>query len=379
MKSSNKITIVLPNLNAGGAEHVNLLLAEGLLKQGYAIDLVLFNREGKFMSRIPEGVKLIAHKNKCSKLAGLFYGFFNVMRSARSSSVIIAGLELSPTYVCYAVKLLVGKPVVAWLHVDLVEYFSRLRRLHHILIKFIYPKVDMIVSVSQGVRSSLLKKVAVREDRIKVIYNISEIYSDSIINADNEQNTELQCLKRQFSEKKFILSVGRLTEQKGFDFLIKTFYEITNSNKNIHLVILGDGPLKKDLLELTSKYGISDKVHLIGFVSDVGWFYRHCWILVHPARFEGLGMVLIEAMSCGKPVISTDCPSGPREVLSGGKYGVLSPTGDVSSLLNNILMMEDKSVYEKFSKLAALRAKDFSCLTIIPEWKKIIDYLVDKH
>jgi len=124
-----------------------------------------------------------------------------------------------------------------------------------------------------------------------------------------------------------ILSVGRLTAAKDFATLIRAF-SIVVKHVPSRLVILGEGELRLELETLVRDLGLQDVILLPGFVNNCYPYMKECDLFVVSSAWEGLSMVLIEAMACGAPVVSTDCDSGPREILEGGSWGRLVPVGD---------------------------------------------------
>ncbi|MCT8346724.1 glycosyltransferase [Photorhabdus temperata] len=367
--TKKKITIVLPNLNAGGAEQVVLVLSKWLAFYGHDVKLVLFNKTGQFLTRLPNGLEPITPKFNLGKIFNLIQSFGIIIKCARKSDVILAGLELSPTYICYLIGALTNKPVIGWLHIDLCEYFKRLRFIHKYIMKFIYPRLDAVVAVSEGV-----KETAIREVLGGNCASIVRIYN---INYNLRSYTEQSChINEIITNKKYILAVGRLTEQKGFDLIIKAHSKLVEYNPDLHLLILGEGPERTKLEQLVKELKISNYVHMPGFVDNVTKYYEHCWLFVHPARFEGLGMVLIEAMAKGKPVIATNCPSGPNEILCGGEFGVLIPPNNIDLIIQSIIKFESDAYYEHYSMLSTKRAKDFSYIKIIPEWEILLNKLI---
>lgn len=365
-----KILIILPNLKAGGAEQVTLVLAKSLKESGFDPTIILFSKTGQFVNRIPEDISVIFPRSDRGKLLNLITGLFLAVREASTASVIIGALELSPTYIAFLAGLLTRKPVIGWVHIDLREYFKRIRIIHKFLMRAIYPKLDAIVSVSIGVSNSLKATIPkLKNHKLHVIYNINEFLCGSI-NCTNNNIIDIDI------SGKFIVSIGRLVEQKGFDLLISAHSEIIKDIQDLKLIILGEGPERKNLEMLSKSLGTSNLVLMPGFVNDVRPYIQNCWIMVHPARFEGLCMVLIEAMSYGKPVVSADCPSGPSEVLEGGLHGLLVKPNSVTDLLNAVLLLErDPDKYEYYGKAGNLRARDFSVEMIIPQWASIFKSL----
>src|SRR5690606_19607980 len=165
------------------------------------------------------------------------------------------------------------------------------------------------------------------------------------------------------------LSIGRLVYQKGFDDLLRAFAEVHAKMPELNLLILGNGPLEADLRALAHELNISDHVHLIGFRPNPIDYMKRASLFVMSSRHEGFGNVLVEALSAGIPVVSTDCDYGPSEILEQGRYGALVPVGDVSSLALAI-----ETALEILPDRVALqtRAKTFSPASIADRYLTVL-------
>jgi glycosyltransferase involved in cell wall biosynthesis len=135
--------------------------------------------------------------------------------------------------------------------------------------------------------------------------------------------------------------VGRLNEQKDFPTLIRAFKIVYEKSKNARLIILGEGSEREHLMHLIKELGLVDIVSLPGFLQNPFSYMHRSQVFVLPSIHEGFGNVLVEAMACGCPVVSTDCPSGPREILNNGEYGHLVPVGDAAAMAAAILDVLD--------------------------------------
>jgi glycosyltransferase involved in cell wall biosynthesis len=133
-----------------------------------------------------------------------------------------------------------------------------------------------------------------------------------------------------------VLAAGRLHKQKGYAHLLLAFARVVEQRRS-HLVILGEGDDREELQGLANSLGIAPYVHFLGYASNPLAYMRHAAVFVLSSLAEGFGNVIVEALACGTPVISTDCPHGPREILSGGRYGTLVRVGDVDSLAQAIV------------------------------------------
>ena len=177
-------------------------------------------------------------------------------------------------------------------------------------------------------------------------------------------------------DRPVVVAAGRLTSQKGFDLLIPAFARVVERHPEWTLRICGDGPQRGRLARLIIEQGLSNNVLLMGPVDRLDLQMSQASMYVLSSRFEGLPMVMIEAMSLGLPVVSFDCPTGPREVIQNGRSGVLVPDGDVDALAQAMLaVIEDPAHRSALGAGAAARAQDFALASIGPRWEALIDEL----
>lgn len=199
----------------------------------------------------------------------------------------------------------------------------------------IYRRADAIVAVSDGVSRDLASLLAVDQRRIAVIYNPVDVLSiQAAIDAPVPTWLETQFLQL---KSPVVISAGRLQPQKSYLDLVEAFAklhpEIAGS-----LVILGDGPLRAEILERAAHLGLENQIWMPGFVDNPWWFISRSSVFALSSRWEGFARVLVEALACGVPVVSTDCPSGPREILKHVDTAQLVPVGDVSQLSSAIYL-----------------------------------------
>jgi len=192
-----------------------------------------------------------------------------------------------------------------------------------------------VVAVSRGVQRDLLRYTRVSAERVVLIYNPS--YTNRLLEL-REQPVEHPWFA--LGEPPVVLGVGRFYPQKDFSTLIKAF-ALVRAQRPARLVILGEGPLRPQLEALAQQLGVADQVSMPGFVENPFAYMRRAAVFVLPSQYEGLPNVLIQAMACGCPVVSTNCPSGPEDILDNGKYGHLVPVGDVEAIANAILRVLD--------------------------------------
>lgn len=235
---------------------------------------------------------------------------------------------------------------------------------------FIYKFADQVISLSEGVKANLVKRYKVKPQNIKVIYNPVDL-------ENIKENLESQVVKKEHSHifqigDKVIVTAGRLVKQKDQKTLIQAFEKVNRKIKS-QLVILGEGELEEELKGLVNELGLKDRVHFVGFQYNPYIYMKEADLFVLSSIHEGFGHVLVEALATGTPVISTNCRSGPKEVLEDGEYGILTEVGNVPQLANRMIQVLslDKEELEQLIKKGYKRAEDFDATKIVKQYEKI--------
>jgi glycosyltransferase involved in cell wall biosynthesis len=321
-----RIAFFLPTLDGGGAERVVLNLLEGMVKLDIPVDLVVASAEGAYLHQVPDRVRLIdlAAGRVVKAILPLSrylketnpIGLVSNMRHANVAAIVAKSLSGIDT------KLVVVD------HETLSASRSNLLRNKFILpmMKLLYPHADTIVGVSQGVATDLDTRMGFKPGRVKVIYN--PVVDRQLI---SKSQTTLEHPWFHTGSPPVFLGVGRLSEQKDFLNLINAF-ALLRQKRPARLIILGEGESRSELEAAIATLNISADVSLPGFVDNPYAYMACASAFILSSRWEGLPTVLIEAMACGCPVVATDCPSGPDEILGSGKYGDLVPVEDAPAL-----------------------------------------------
>jgi glycosyltransferase involved in cell wall biosynthesis len=319
-----KIALYLPSLVGGGAERVMVNLANSMAAKGVRVDLVVANAEGAYKNQVAQNVKIIDFGSKRSLAS--FPKLIGYLRREKPRALISA-LEHTNVLAIWAKRLaFVPTKNIITEHISssLITYAagytpSKLRATLHAM-RFTYPLAEKIVTVSQGVADDLVQTIGISKNKLEVIYN-------PVLNDTMFQKAE-QPINHpwfQLGEPPVILGVGRLEPQKDFPNLLRAF-ALLRKKRKARLVILGEGNLRPMLEALAKELGIEDDVQLPGFNSNPYAFMKRASVFVLSSVLEGLPTVLIEAMALGTPVVSTDCKSGPKEILGNSGYGMLVPT-----------------------------------------------------
>lgn len=323
--SPARIALFFHDLGGGGAERVMLQLAHGFLEAGYSVDLVLAQAEGPLHSEVPAGARVVDFKTR--KPFVMFMKLIEYLRQA-GPAVLLSPFEVTSVIALLAKKITrVHTRVVVRISVHLSRNKrTKLKKfIERLVVSQVYPLADAIVTVSQGVAEDLSFYVGLPLDRVRVIHN--PVVSEQLWQAAERP------VSHPFYDGRHpvVLGAGRLTEQKDFSTLIKAF-DIVRKKIPARLLILGEGEERAALESLIHFHGLDDLVELAGFELNPFAFMKRASVFVLSSKWEGLPNVLIQALACGCPVVSTDCLSGPSEILHGGEYGHLVPVGDVDAM-----------------------------------------------
>jgi len=202
------------------------------------------------------------------------------------------------------------------------------------LFGMVYKKASQIISLSEGVKENLVKRYHIQPDAIKVIYNPVDI--EHIQNQVQEGTVEPEHQQLFSTDEKVIITAGRLVEQKDHHTLLEAFAKVQERVPS-KLLIMGEGPLQDKLMEYAEQLQIRESVFFLGFQNNPYIYMKNADLFVLTSIHEGFSHVVAEALATGVPVVSTDCKSGPREVLDHGKYGKLCTVGDADDVAANML------------------------------------------
>jgi glycosyltransferase involved in cell wall biosynthesis len=173
-----------------------------------------------------------------------------------------------------------------------------------------------------------------------------------------------------------VVALGRLVQQKGFDILLKAHARLIRSGLQYQLIIAGEGQRRNQLEELIEELGVRTTVALPGFVDDPVALLKQATVFAMPSRLEGCPMALLEAMTAGVPVIASDCPSGPSEILGGGRYGMLVSPEDEEGLASAIRrVLTDAPLRNALSAAGRSRAEAFTDQKVVPQWESLLEWL----
>lgn len=355
--------------NFGGAERVALNVTKSL-SDYYEVTLVLL-KPGVINNYSVDGrVRVETLLPQDARLRTSFPGVIrSLWKLARSHDLIIAGLELNPTYLSVTLGTLARRPTIAICHIGLDEYLTArgLSNRHRRLSRVAYRRSKSVVAVANSVGEQLRDKIGVPDANISVLPNA--VNRSEIETLAGEQPEWIPPAKR------YLVSIGRLDRQKGFGTLIRAMSYLVD-DQQIHLVILGEGDARAELEELIANSGLSDRIHLPGFLKNPYPLLANAVACVIPSRYEGLPIVLLEAFALGKPVVASRIPAIVQATEGEGGV-VLVPKNNPEALGNAIgRLLSDESLRIRLSAESRLQADRFDLRSVIGKWRDVIDDVI---
>lgn len=369
MHSSPDIALFMRSLKGGGAERVTANIAAGLARSGLKVDLVMVTATGQYLSDLPEGVNIVdLGVYPCQQLGPLqlptgFQAFRSLIKLTQYLKQQQPRVLLSATHFLNEVAVLARRMAGVSTRVIVAEHTTlsieaqhaepRSAKLIPLTARLTYPLADGIVAVSKGVAQDLSDHAGLDTKLIQVLYN-------PVVTQQLYQKAKHSPNHPWLADKvvPVVVASGRFVQQKDFSILLRAFAQLPQP---VRLIMLGDGPEREALATLTQSLGIESQVDFPGFVTNPYAYMARADMFVSSSAWEGLPTVLIEALALKLPVVATDCPSGPAEILNYGKYGHLVPVKDVSALaaaMSQVLAGDHKVVpqahIDQFTSRAAI-------------------------
>jgi N-acetylgalactosamine-N,N'-diacetylbacillosaminyl-diphospho-undecaprenol 4-alpha-N-acetylgalactosaminyltransferase len=377
-----KIAVFIYSLGGGGAERVVSQLVPYLENKGFDVYLVLMNDTCvyPFKSKIKPFFleNSIATENNVLKLLKIpllaykYHVFLKKNRINKSISFLTRPCFISVFTKCFYRKRTViiserSNPSNQY------GYFNLQSWINTFLIKKLYPKTNLIITNSKGNALDLIENFKISKNIVKTIYNPINL----------EEINKIKPIEGFFDNNYYnLVTLGRLDKGKNHSFLIKSISKLIN--KKVRLYIFGEGPMEKYLLELISKYNLEENIFLMGFDPNPFRYLKAANLFIFGSNHEGFPNVILEAMACNLPIISTNCPSGPNEIFEEEinylhtdnlitKYGILVPLYDENRMVDAINYMMQNSIYYFNCKLSILeRIQDFKKDVILQKYYDII-------
>lgn len=328
-----RIALFVPSLRGGGAERVMVNLAVKFCERSLPVDLVLLSVSGPYLAGLPSELRIV-NLQSGRLLTGL-PKLVAYLKREKPTVVLSAMKHANVTLLLAALLARTRVPVIVSEHstatVSLGLNPGIKSFVLRLFMKWLYPVANHVVTVSGGVAEDIRHLLRLDARRVSVIFN--PIVDTKLLSLVEQPVSHPWLLEKTLP---VVLSAGRLTAQKDFETLLRAF-SLARQQRPMRLLILGEGELRGELEAIVKSLGLAEDVALPGFIDNPYAYMRHADVFVLSSRWEGFGNVLVEAMTCGTPVISTDCPSGPTEILENGKWGRLVPVGDTESMAEAIL------------------------------------------
>lgn len=321
--ASGRLAFLLPNMGGGGAERVALTLIKQFIETGRSVDLLLMRAEGELLPLVPASVDLI--DLEAARIRDAVGPVARYLSRVQPAALQVSMWPLTAAAIVARMLSRSNARVVVSDHAALSkEYAGRgvwHRRFLSWSIRLLYPRADARIVVAAETAKDLSGISGLPETAFEVIFNPVDPPAEGAIDPEVERLWD--------GAGSRILNVGRLSPQKNQLLLLEAFARLPGDGR---LVILGEGNLRGALERRAKDLGIADRVKMPGFRLDPGPYYRSADLFVLSSDFEGYPVAMIEAMHCGLPIVSTDCPTGPTEILNHGEFGILAPCGDSERL-----------------------------------------------
>lgn len=387
------------SLRMGGLERVLIEMLQNLNQKKYNISLIIEDDSGEeniFFEQIPKGIDVYFIKSKDMiekthyhriRKKNLFHKIkynylmwkehiFVVGKTIDILKKIIEKYGEIDVFLDYDwgarryVEKLNAKRKIVWIHNSVPKLLRKESKIKRFGLNL--DKYDAVVAICDDMKKEIEEIYPYLQGKVKRIYNP---FNFNRIIELSEDYTETTAEERKLLEEKYIIAVSRLdTTQKDYDTLLKGYKLALEKGIKEKLFIIGDGPDRKEIEKLISEKDLIPNVKLIGKKKNPYIWMKNARLFVHSSNYEGLPTVLIEAMICGKVVISSDCPTGPREILKGGECGALFPVKDYKKLSEDLVkLLTDEKLLKSYREDLNQRVLEFKSEVVIKEYEKVID------
>ena len=365
------ITIVVSHLGGGGAEGFCVALAAALQKRGHTLTILTLSTSIADVHAIPPGVTRmrLGFMEETNSAVQAAMGFLRGNRQLRRTLLraapdcVISILDKINIHVAFALLATSVRHVAS---VMVHPRYCSLDRRWRLLRRVSYRWIDAVVTPTRENNRALswlpAKKRHVIDNPLRAVVR------------DRGRPDRPDSLD---PHRKWILAGGRLTRQKGFDILLDAFHVIHERFPSWDLMLLGEGELRQDIASRVRRLHLQDRVRMPGYIVDIVPYYCHCDLFVLSSRYEGTPLILVEALACGAPVISTRCPSGPAEVIENGVNGRLVPVEDAMALSAAMAeFMSDPAARSRCGAAARDLVPRFDIDRIAGQWETVMDGIV---
>ena len=380
-----KVTLFINSLTSGGAERVLSVIVTELVAQNIEVNLLCIEKDNAYV--LPKEVQitylsnLTNHDSSLKKLLYLPYLALKLKRYIKENQTTLVQSHIyRANFTNILAKLFGAKHQVQVVEVTSINNLkdgSFSKKINFVLIKLLYKYADLVVFKAQRMKEEFLKNIP-KIKKYTVINNPYDIQNISSLAEEKVEDFEFH------QDKQYIVSVGRLSSEKRFITLVKVLKELDN---NIELILIGEGEEETNLKAYTYENKLEKRIHLLGKKENPFKYIKHSNLFVLASEGEGFPNVMVEAMICETPVISTDCISGPREILAPNTdinfqlqtgielahNGILYPVDNEENLKLAIeTMLNDKAKQEKYIANAFEKSQEYALKKIIEKYKEVL-------
>jgi glycosyltransferase involved in cell wall biosynthesis len=358
------IAIFMPSFRGGGAERAMLNLAEAFAAEGERVDLLVAQDEGAYRAGVPAAIRVVDLRAR--RVLAALPGLARYLRRERPRALLSALPHANVVAVWARALAGTGTRLVVSEHTtaSLSAAHARQRRARWLplFMRRAYPRADAVVAVSDAACDDLARLIGLDRSRITRIYN--PVVTPALIEAAARPPDDPWFAP---GAPPVVVGAGRLTAAKDFGTLIRAI-AVLRGTREARLLILGEGEERAGLTQLVHDLALDEAVRLPGFSANPWQYMAHAAVFAQSSRWEGFGNVLVEAMACGAPVVATDCPGGPREILEGGRHGLLVPVGDAEALAAAIAQQIERPLRGQ----AQARARQFSVESSVAAYRRVL-------
>lgn len=340
MAETKRISLLISNLNGGGAQGVCVTVANGYAEQGWLVDLVVLNlKTAVYDDRVSDQVNLVVLDVDHARYAAP--ALLQYIRREQPKKILVFNYEM-------AILLVILRSIFRFKTKIIARNINTLSKKQQLSKGFwnkyvvqksidnLYSNVDHVINQCKAMEQDLLSVLPNLKGRTSVVYNPVANHVEAYA-----KNIDFDKIEKQ----EYLLCVGRLEEQKAFHYAIEAFSKVVDDFPNLRLKIIGTGSLEHSLKQLVADLNVVDRVDFEGFQKDMIPYYLHAKATVLTSLYEGFPNVLIESITLGTPVIAFDCPSGPSEIIQQDVNGYLVKYLSIDDLVEKISLM-NSSVYD---------------------------------
>lgn len=349
MTTSPDLTLLIESLYNDGVGKMRLHLMNEIVRRGYMVDLLLHDMHSPYLASVHPAVRRIAFASAHSIIGVPSVALY--LRRARPRALLTQRVRLNKLALRARSLAFVNTPVFVTINVNMTSKFehqsaSKRRRQTDYMRRY-YPRNDGIIAVSRGVAQDAAALIGIAPERIQVLPNPTvtpELAGKAAQPLDHPWFAP--------GQPPVLVAAGRLMIEKDFPTLIRAFARVCSTTA-CRLIILGEGPDRTKLETLAAELGVAESMALPGWLPNPYQYMARAAVFVMSSTREGSPNALIEALAVGAPLVSTDCPNGPREVLEDGRHGRLVPVGDAAALADAIVHTLQDPIGTRESRIAA--------------------------